>query len=253
MSETIIKTKNLCKSYGSEGQQIHVLRNISLEIWEGQFTVIMGASGSGKSTLLYMLSGMDTVTSGSVNVCGEEIQDQKEKEVARFRQETAGFIFQQMNLLSHMTCFENICTAGYLIKGKKRREVHAEARELLKLVGIEELSQRLPTQLSGGQQQRCAIARSLINQPRILFADEPTGALNSSAGKEVLDLLYVMSRSGQNILMVTHDLKAALRADRILYLKDGKIEGELKMPPFTEKEASVREKQLIGWLSGMGW
>lgn len=251
--KNIIKTTDLCKSYASEGHQIHVLRNISLEIREGEFTVIMGASGSGKSTLLYMLSGMDTVTSGSVNVCGEEIIGRKEKEVAGFRQETAGFIFQQMNLLSHMTCFENICTAGYLKKGRKRKEVHREARELLDAVGIPKLGARLPSQLSGGQQQRCAIARALINHPQILFADEPTGALNSSAGKEILDLLFGMSRTGQNILMVTHDLKAALRADRILYLKDGKIEGELRMPPFNEKEYAAREQQLIGWLSGMGW
>lgn len=249
----LIETTNLCKSYASEGHQIHVLRNINLEIHEGEFTVIMGASGSGKSTLLYMLSGMDYVTSGNVAVCGKEISGRKDKEVAHFRQETAGFIFQQMNLLSQMSCFENICVAGYLKKGRGRKEVHREARELLKTVGIPDLGKRLPSQLSGGQQQRCAIGRALINHPKILFADEPTGALNSSAGREILELLFSMSRNGQNILMVTHDLKAALRADRILYLKDGKVEGDLTMPPYQESEASVREKQLIGWLSGMGW
>lgn len=251
--KNIIETTNLCKSYASEGHQIHVLRNISLEIREGQFTTIMGASGSGKSTLLYMLSGMDKLTGGSVKVCGEEVHGKKDRDVARFRQETAGFIFQQMNLLSHLSSFENICAAGYLKKGRTRKDVHREAEALLKLVGIPELCDRVPAQMSGGQQQRCAIARALINHPKILFADEPTGALNSSAGKEILDLLYSMSRSGQNILMVTHDLKAALRADRILYLKDGKVEGELTMPPYQESEAPAREKQLIGWLSGMGW
>lgn len=249
----LIETTNLCKSYASEGHQIHVLRNINLKIHEGEFTVIMGASGSGKSTLLYMLSGMDYVTSGNVSVCGEEVTGSKDKEVACFRQDTAGFIFQHMNLLSHMSCFENICVAGYLKKGRKRKEVHREAHELLITVGIPELSKRLPSQMSGGQQQRCAIARALINHPKILFADEPTGALNSSAGREILELLFCMSRKGQNILMVTHDLKAALRADRILYLKDGKVEGELTMPPYQDSEALTREKQLIGWLSGMGW
>lgn len=251
--QNLIETTNLCKSYASEGQQIHVLRNINLKIYEGQFTAIMGASGSGKSTLLYMLSGMDYVTGGRVCVCGEEINSRKDKEAARFRQETAGFIFQQVNLLSHMSCFENICVAGYLKKGRKRKEVHKEAGELLEMVGIPKLGRRLPSQLSGGQQQRCAIARALINHPKILFADEPTGALNSSAGKEILDLLFCMSRKGRNILMVTHDLKAALRADRIVYLKDGKAEGELTMPPYKESDTQTREKQLIGWLSGMGW
>lgn len=251
--KTIIETSNLCKSYASEGQQLHVLRNIDLEIYDGQFTVIMGPSGSGKSTLLYMLSGMDTAASGTVSVCGEPVHKKKDRDTARFRQETAGFIFQQMNLLSHLTCFENICTAGYLKKGRSKKETHQEARELIERTGIPDLSRRLPSQMSGGQQQRCAIARALINRPKILFADEPTGALNSASGKEILDLLYSLCRAGQNILVVTHDLKAALRADRILYLKDGKIEGELSLPPYEEASAPVREKQLIGWLSGMGW
>lgn len=251
--QTIIETSNLCKSYASEGQQHHVLRNIDLKIYEGQFTVIMGPSGSGKSTLLYMLSGMDTVTSGTVSICGQPVHRKKDKETAEFRQETAGFIFQQMNLLSHMTCLENICTAGYLKKGRSRKETCTEARELLERTGIPDLAGRLPSQMSGGQQQRCAIARALVNHPKILFADEPTGSLNSASGKEILDLLYSMCRAGQNVLTVTHDLKAALMADRILYLKDGKIEGELNLPSYEEKTASAREKQLIGWLSGMGW
>lgn len=251
--QKLIETTDLCKSYASEGHQIHVLRNISIDIYEGQFTVIMGASGSGKSTLLYMLSGMDTVTSGQVSVCGQEIHGMKEKEVAGFRQETAGFIFQQMNLLTHMTCLENVCVAGYLKRGRTAKETEAEAERLLEITGIGELKRRFPVQISGGQQQRCAVARALINHPKVLFADEPTGSLNSAAGREILDLLYHMSRRGQNILMVTHDLKAALRADRILYLKDGKIEGELSMPPFEEKDTDTRERQLIGWLSGMGW
>ena len=169
--KSIIETSNLCKSYASEGQQMHILKNIDLKIYEGQFTVIMGPSGSGKSTLLYMLSGMDSVTSGTVSICGELLRKQNDKETARFRQETTGLIFQQMNLLSHMTCLENICTAGYLKKGRSRRKTHEEARDLLERVGIPELSGRLPSQMSGGQQQRCAIARALINHPKILFAD----------------------------------------------------------------------------------
>ena len=251
--KTIIETSNLCKSYASEGRQQHVLRNIDLKIYEGQFTVIMGPSGSGKSTLLYMLNGMDSATSGTVSICREPVNKKKDRETARFRQETAGFIFQQMNLLSHMTCLENICTAGYLKKERNRKETYAEARELLEKTGILELAGRLPSQMSGGQQQRCAIARALINHPLILFADEPTGSLNSASGKEILDLLYSMCRAEQNILMVTHDVKAALMADRILYLKDGKIEGELNLPPYEERSFAAREKQLIGWLSGMGW
>ena len=225
--KSIIETSNLCKSYASEGQQMHILKNIDLKIYEGQFTVIMGPSGSGKSTLLYMLSGMDSVTSGTVSICGELLRKQNDKETARFRQETTGLIFQQMNLLSHMTCLENICTAGYLKKGRSRRKTHEEARDLLERVGIPELSGRLPSQMSGGQQQRAGIARAFVSRPEVVFADEPTGNLDTKTTAEIMDMVMGFARRfNQTIILVTHDPGMSRYADRIVTLVDGIITGD---------------------------
>lgn len=252
MNELII-TKNLCKSYANEGVLLHVLRNISMTIYEGQFTVIMGPSGSGKSTLLYALSGMDHITSGEVSVMGTRIHALNDKQLCKVRQEMFGFLFQQIHLVPNLTFLENICMPGYLDKKRKPREVQAHARELMAQVGIGGLERRLVSQTSGGQQQRCAMARALINRPDILFADEPTGSLNSAAGQEILNLMTSMCQRGQSIVMVTHDVRAALRADRILYLKDGEIIGELALSSYDQQKEGSRETQVLSWLSEMGW
>lgn len=250
---SIIKAENLCKSFANGGIQNHVLRNIDLEIYDKDFTVIMGNSGSGKSTLLYALSGMDRPTFGEVSLNNQSIGKMKEKGLAVMRRSNVGFVFQQMYLVSNLTLFENVCVAGYLLKNKSSKEVHKKAEELLKRVDVFNEKDRFPSQVSGGQCQRAAIARALINEPKMIFTDEPTGALNSQTGRRVLDLLTELNNEGQNILMVTHDVKAATRASRIIYLHDGQINGEMKLEPYTPEQEKYRERQIIAFLEAKGW
>ena len=253
MKKTILSAKGLCKSFAHNGGQIHVLSNVDLELYENDFTVIMGASGSGKSTLLYALSGMDKATSGQVIYNEKDIVTMSEKELSGLRHTDFGFIFQQMHLVSNLTLFENVAVPGYLNKDKNAGAVKEAANKLLKQMGLSDVVMHLPSQVSGGQQQRCAIARAVINSPKLLFADEPTGALNRRNSIEVLELLTELNKAGQSILMVTHDMKAALRASRILYLEDGNIIGELSLPPFRPEEEKSREVQVNAWLTSMEW
>lgn len=253
MKNTILSAKGLCKSYAHNGGQSHILQHVDLDLFEGDFTVIMGASGSGKSTMLYSLSGMDKATAGQVLYNGKDIVKMKEKELSKLRQKDFGFIFQQMHLVSNLTLFENIAVAGYLDKTSSANDVKVHTNELLEKMGISNIKTHLPSQVSGGQQQRCAIARAVVTNPKLLFADEPTGALNRKNTNEVLSLLTDLNKAGQSILMVTHDTKAALRATRILYLEDGKIIGELNLPPYNEEEVKSREAQVNAWLASMQW
>lgn len=253
MNGNIISAKDLCKSFAHNGGQVHVLQNIDLEIKEKDFTVVMGASGSGKSTLLYALSGMDKATSGQVLFEGKDLVKMKEKELARLRAHDFGFVFQQMHLVSNLTLLENVTVPGYLSHDKSTAEVRSRAEELLSQMGISDVKDHLPSQVSGGEQQRCAIARSIIHDPKILFADEPTGALNRKNTKEVLDLLTDLNRKGQSVLMVTHDLRAALRGSRLLYLEDGNVIGEMTLPPYQKEDEKSRETQVNAWLSSMKW
>ena len=253
MKNTILSAKGLCKSFAHNGGQLHILSHVDLELYKEDFTVIMGASGSGKSTLLYALSGMDRATAGQVIYNGRDIVTMKEKELAKLRHTDFGFIFQQMHLVSNLSLFENILVPGYLNKSKTAAEVKARAGELLDQMGISKVGPHLPSQVSGGEQQRCARARAVINTPALLFADEPTGALNRKNTTEVLNLLTELNRSGQSILMVTHDIRAALRATRLLYLVDGKIMGELELAPYRTEEEKSREMQVNAWLSSMEW
>ena len=253
MKNTILSAKGLCKSFAHNGGQLHILSHVGLELYKGDFTVIMGASGSGKSTLLYTLSGMDRATAGQVIYNGRDIVTMKEKELAKLRHTDFGFIFQQMHLVSNLSLLENVLVPGYLNKSKTAAEVKSRAGELLEQMGISKVETHLPSQVSGGEQQRCAIARAVINTPALLFADEPTGALNRKNTTEVLNLLTELNRSGQSILMVTHDMRAALRATRLLYLVDGKIMGELELAPYLPEEEKSRETQVNAWLSSMEW
>lgn len=253
MKKTIMSAKGLCKSFAHNGGQIHILSQVDLELYEGDFTVIMGASGSGKSTLLYSLSGMDRATAGQVIYGGSDIVTMKEKELAKLRYTDFGFIFQQMHLVSNLNLFENIAVSGYLNKKSSSADVKKRAEVLLEQMGISHIKTHLPSQVSGGEQQRCAIARAVINNPKLLFADEPTGALNRRNTTDVLDLLTELNRSGQSILMVTHDMRAALRATRILYIEDGKIGGELSLMPYDSGEEKSRETQVNAWLNSMEW
>ena len=253
MKNTVLSAKKLCKSFAHNGGQIHILSHIDFDLYEGDFTVIMGASGSGKSTLLYALSGMDRATAGEVIYNGNDIVKMKENDLAKLRYTDFGFIFQQMHLVSNLTLFENVAVPGYLNKSKPVAEVRKRTEKLLEQMSVSHIKSHLPTQVSGGEQQRCAIARAVINSPRVLFADEPTGALNRKNTTDVLDLLTELNRDGQSVLMVTHDMRAALRADRILYIADGKIIGELTLPTYSQSDERSRETQVNAWLTSLEW
>ena len=250
---SVLKTEKLCKSFSNGGVQQHVIKNLDLEIVKGDFTVIMGASGSGKSTLLYALSGMDKPTMGKILFNGEEIQDMSNDQLASFRRGNCGFVFQNIYLLENQTVLDNVLT-GALIVQKNSPELVKKAKELLKKVGInEELWNKYPNQLSGGEAQRVGIVRAIINNPTILFADEPTGQLNSASGKDVLDIFTEVHKNGQSIVMVTHDLKTALRGTRVLFLRDGNVVGEYRMKNYGEDDLKERRTGLQNFLDEMGW
>lgn len=253
MKKSILTAKSLSKSFAHNGGQIHILSGVDLDIYEGDFTVIMGASGSGKSTMLYALSGMDKATAGSVTYNGRDVVKMSEKELARLRYSDFGFIFQQMHLVSNLSLYENVAVSGYLNKKQSPAEVRERADQLFKRIGIDHIKTHLPSQVSGGEQQRCAIARAVINQPKLLFADEPTGALNRKNTLEVLDLLTDLNKNGQSILMVTHDIRAAVRASRLLYLSDGNVIGELTMGQYEQAAEKSRETQVNAWLNSLEW
>ena len=221
---TVLKVNKLCKTYANEGVQNHVLSNVDLTIEEGEFVVIMGASGSGKSTLLYCLSGMTRATSGEVIYDGKDVCSMNEKELTKLRCGGFGFVFQQMNLVPNLTLRENVAVPGYLNKNKTRKEVDLRADELLNTVGILEVKDHNPARTSGGQQQRCAIARGLINEPKILFADEPTGALDYNTGKQILKLLQDTCReTGMTVIVITHNSAITPMADRVIQMRSGRV------------------------------
>ncbi len=253
MKKAILSAKDLCKSFAHNGGQLHIISNVDIELYEGDFTVVMGASGSGKSTLLYALSGMDRATSGSIMYGDMDIAAVKEKKLAELRHTDFGFVFQQMHLVSNLTIFENVAVTGYLNKSVSAKETDKRVDELLEKMNISHIRTHLPSQVSGGEQQRCAIARAVINKPKLIFADEPTGALNRKNTADVLDLLTELNESGQSILMVTHDVRAAARANRILYLSDGKILGDLDLPPYSPQDIKSREAQINSWLTSLEW
>ena len=250
---SVLKTEKLCKSFSNGGVQQHVIKNLDLEIVKGDFTVIMGASGSGKSTLLYALSGMDKPTMGKILFNGEEIQDMSNDQLASFRRGNCGFVFQSIYLLENQTVLDNVLT-GALIVQKNSPELVKKTKDLLNKVGInEELWNKYPNQLSGGEAQRVGIVRAIINNPTILFADEPTGQLNSASGKDVLDIFTEVHKNGQSIVMVTHDLKTALRGTRVLFLRDGNVVGEYRMKNYGEDDLKERRTGLQNFLDDMGW
>lgn len=218
---TILQTKDLCKYYGTGENQVKAVDHISLEIYQGEFTAIVGKSGSGKSTLLHMLGGLDTPTSGSVLVRGKELSQMKEDELAVFRRRKIGFIFQAFNLVSSINVWENIVLPLGL---DKQKADEAYVQDIIRTLGIESRLHHLPHALSGGQQQRAAIARALASKPDIIFADEPTGNLDSGTSEEVLALLKMTAEKyGQTIVMITHDEEIAQTADRIMVIEDGRV------------------------------
>lgn len=253
MANTIIKTEKLCKTFSGGGIQQHVLKNLDISIKQGDFTIIMGSSGSGKSTLLYAISGMDKPTLGEIDFAGKEISQLNNDQLAIFRRNNCGFVFQQIYLLDNMSVMDNVLASGLLVN-KNKHTLVSKAKELLNQVGITENAwTKFPTQLSGGEAQRVGVVRAIINSPKVLFADEPTGALNSSSSGAVLDVFTNVNRKGQSIILVTHDIKTALRGNRILYLRDGVICGDLQLGAYREEENFERREKLRTFLSEMGW
>ena len=244
MSELLV-AKNLCKD--------GILKDISFAINAGEMVAVMGPSGSGKSTLLYQVSGMDRADSGEVWLDGTEICALSEEKKAKLRLEQMGFVFQQMNMLKNLNLMDNIMLPACRLKRGKSfgKEIEHWARILMRKMGIAELAQRKITEVSGGQLQRACICRSMMNQPKILFADEPTGALNQGAAQEVMEEFTRLNQEGTTILIVTHDSKVAARCGRILYLLDGGIKGELSLVGMPEGKG--REEKVNRWLAAMGW
>ena len=264
--EIILTAKDLSKTFSNESVQQHVLKNLNLSVYKGDFTVVMGNSGSGKSTLLYALSGMDRPSLGTITYFvkdGVEISKFSNDKLALFRRDHAGFVFQQNYLNDSMSALDNVMVSG-LLKSKNRRELAAKARDLLQRVELSENDlKKFPTQLSGGQQQRVAVVRGVINDPEILFADEPTGALNSQNTTNVLDILSDLNNRGQSIVMVTHTIKAAERGNRIIYLADGVIADECDLGEYAgdykdetnpdRERAIARHRKLKDFLQEQGW
>ncbi|MGN0293191.1 MAG: ABC transporter ATP-binding protein, partial [Lachnospiraceae bacterium] len=237
MREVMIQTKNLQKSF--EGNE--VLRNVTLEIAQGEFAAVMGQSGCGKSTLLYCISGMDQPSGGEVFFRGRSLSGLSEKEMERVRLEHMGFIFQRANFLKNLSIEDNIVFPAFQAGLRPRAEIVKEAEALMERMGILTVASQDIRTVSGGQLQRAAICRAMMNHPGLLFADEPTGALNSSATREVMDILGQIHREGTTIFLVTHDAKVAARADRVIYLEDGSVREELLLGRYEEKERQMRE------------
>jgi putative ABC transport system ATP-binding protein len=253
MSTVILRTEKLCKTFSSGGIQQHVLKNLDITLMEGEFTVIMGSSGSGKSTLLYALSGMDKPTLGEIHFEEKNLAKLNNDQLAVFRRNNCGFVFQQVYLLDHMSVLDNALASGLLVS-KNKRDIVSKAKKLLTQVGLDEASWgKFPSQLSGGEAQRAGIVRALINNPSIVFADEPTGALNSAASESVLDVMTTVNQNGQSIVMVTHDITTALRGSRVLYLRDGVICGDLNLGDFHADHNLARHEMLKAFLAEMGW
>ena len=223
----IVEVFSVIKQYGKIGASFRALKEVSLEIDEGEFVGIMGPSGSGKTTLLHIMSTIDKATSGKILIDGRDITKIKENEIARFRRDFIGFVFQDFNLLDNMTIQDNI-VLPLTLNNIKVNVIIKRMEELTKLLGIEDQLDKYPYELSGGQKQRAAICRALITSPKVIFADEPTGALDSKSSSEVLECFKNINKKLQTtIIMVTHDAKAASYCNRVLFLKDGKIDGSL--------------------------
>lgn len=250
--DILISAKNLKKEFCMGETCQTIFENLSLDIYKGDFTVIMGASGAGKSTLMYSLSGMDRPTKGSIFFSDKEITKYNDDKLAIFRRENCGFVFQQIYLLEKMSLMDNVLTAGALGKSNKK-EVIQRAKELFEIVNIPAVTQKkFSTQVSGGEAQRAGIVRAIINNPEVVFADEPTGALNSNNSEAVLNVFTKIHKEGQSIIMVTHDKKTALRGNRILYIKDGQIFGDCNLGNYSEADKE-RGMKLDEFLAEMGW
>jgi putative ABC transport system ATP-binding protein len=252
---TLLESRQLSKSYViGKGNEQPVLRDVNLQITRGEFVSVMGPSGSGKSTLLYNISGMDRMTSGSVVFDGQEMAGLSEQALSALRLTSMGFVFQHIHLLRNLSIFDNVILPAYLARNRSRTTINQRAVELMEKVGVAGLADNDITQASGGQLQRVGICRALINEPDIVFGDEPTGALNSKAAGEIMDLLDDINQSGTTVLLVTHDVKVASRTERVLFMRDGRLIREKQLGKYAGNgsESKAREESLSGWLLEMG-
>lgn len=250
----ILEATDLCKTYIVNKVQNNVLCNVNLQLEEGEFVSVMGPSGSGKSTLLYTVSGMDGMTAGDVKLESVSLKNMKEKELSNLRLAKMGFIFQQMYMMKNLCIQDNIILPGYEAKRESREVINERARKLMRELEVSDCAKNDITEVSGGQLQRACICRALINQPKILFADEPTGALNSKAADQVMRQLVHANQNGTTILMVTHSSRVAACSDKVIYLVDGGVRGVSTLGKLKEEsELKYREKALQNWLMEQGW
>ncbi len=249
--QPLITSENITKSFGLGAEKRNVLDGISVDIHQGEFVAVMGPSGSGKSTLLYALSAMDSVDSGKVIFDGEDLSALKENELADLRRTRMGFVFQQPTLLRNLNILDNILLPS--MRNGRKNGLAERAQMLMEKTGIAGLEERDITQASGGQLQRVGICRALMGDPKIIFGDEPTGALNSTASNEIMALLADIHRSSVTILLVTHDVRVAAKTERVLFLFDGKIAGEHRPGVYdaARDDLKAREESLTAWLNEM--
>ena len=250
----ILEVKDLCKTYIVNKRQNNVLKNVNFTIGEGEMVAVMGPSGSGKSTLLYAVSGMDSLTAGEVNFCGRNIAGMVERELADLRLDEMGFIFQQMYMLKNLTILDNIILPATQSKKQRepRRETARRGQDFMRRLGIIDIADNDINEVSGGQLQRACICRSMMNNPKMIFADEPTGALNRTSSDEVMEELVKLNSEGTTIMLVTHDVKVAAKCTRVMYIVDGNIKGEYDL---SECSTQIREREraLNNWLLELGW
>lgn len=251
----LLEVKDICKTYVLDKRQNNVLRNVNFTVDDGEMVAIMGPSGSGKSTLLYAISGMDNATSGKVMFDGKDITEMNNNELASLRLDGMGFIFQQMYMMKNLSILDNIVLPAMQSKKNTatKKEKLQRGEELMRKLGIIDIADNDINEVSGGQLQRACICRSMINNPKILFADEPTGALNRTSSNEVMDELVKLNREGTTIIMVTHDAKVAARCSRVLYIVDGNVKGEYISSMDEKMSEKDRDRALNNWLLELGW
>jgi putative ABC transport system ATP-binding protein len=253
---SLIEVKNLCKTYIVNKRQNNVLKNVNMTINEGEMVAVMGPSGSGKSTLLYTVSGMDKATAGEVYFNGKDIVKLKEKEISDLRLNEMGFIFQQMYMMKNLSILDNVILPATQSKknNETRKETVLRGQELLRKLSIIDIADNDINEVSGGQLQRACICRSMINKPKVIFADEPTGALNRTSSDEVMKELIKLNKEGTTIMLVTHDVKVAAKCTRVMYIVDGNIKGEFNLGEYSsDNKLKERERALNNWLMEMGW
>jgi putative ABC transport system ATP-binding protein len=249
----IIIGENIVKSFGEGDEKHNVLDGVSVEINEGEFVSVMGPSGSGKSTLMFALSGMDGINNGRVIFNSKDLSKVKENELSDIRRKEMGFVFQQPTMLKNLNIVDNIILPSMRDNRKNVVKITETARTIMKKVGISELEKRDITQVSGGQLQRAGICRALMNSPKVIFGDEPTGSLNSKSAQEIMDIFSEINGEGTAIMLVTHDAKVAARTERVMFMRDGKIVSELKLPKFDGMniDARVEEVTVKMWEVGI--